>query len=136
MVLREPDLTITQVSENVGKYLDRSVDRVLGQPLSALLGAAEFEKIRGAVATGQWEKVNPLRLEVGGKLVDGIIHRYAGALILELESTAGALRSEPTQHSLRPALIWGGDPRKPVAADPSMRVHPRRSFELWKEEVR
>jgi chemotaxis family two-component system sensor kinase Cph1 len=30
---------------------------------------------------------------------------------------------------------WGGDPRKAVEADPSQRVHPRRSFELWKEEV-
>jgi two-component system, chemotaxis family, sensor kinase Cph1 len=105
MVLREPDLTITQVSENVGEYLDRSVDRVLEQPLSALLSASEFEKIQDAVTNGQWEKVNPLRLEVGGKPVDGIIHRHAGALILELESIAGARRSESTQHSLRPALI-------------------------------
>jgi light-regulated signal transduction histidine kinase (bacteriophytochrome) len=105
MVLREPDLTITQVSENVGEYFDRSVNRVLEQPLSALLGASEFEKIQDAVAHGQWEKVNPLRLEVGSKPVDGIIHRHAGALILELESTEGALRSESTQHSLRPALI-------------------------------
>jgi chemotaxis family two-component system sensor kinase Cph1 len=31
---------------------------------------------------------------------------------------------------------WGGNPRKPVETDGSMRVHPRRSFELWKEEVR
>jgi light-regulated signal transduction histidine kinase (bacteriophytochrome) len=40
----------------------------------------------------------------------------------------------------RPEIVknvnWGGDPRKPVATDRSMRVHPRRSFELWKEEVR
>jgi chemotaxis family two-component system sensor kinase Cph1 len=105
MVLREPDLTITQVSENIGEYLDRSVEQVLEQPLAALLSAPEFEKIREAVTNGQWEKVNPLRLEVGGKLVDGIMHRHAGALILELESTSAAARSESTQHSLRPALI-------------------------------
>ena len=105
MVLREPDLTITQISENVGEYFDRSVDRVLERPLCALLDAAEFAKIRDAVTNGQWEKVNPLRLEVGGKPLDGIIHRHAGALILELESTTAAARSESTQHSLRPALI-------------------------------
>jgi two-component system, chemotaxis family, sensor kinase Cph1 len=105
MVLREPGLTITQVSRNVGEYLDRSADRVLEQPLSSLLGAPEFEKIRDAVTNGQWEKVNPLRLEVGGRLLDGILHRHAGALILELESTAAAARSESTRHSLRPALI-------------------------------
>ena len=105
MVLREPDLTTTQVSENVGEYLDRSVERVLEQPLASLLSAPDFEKIRGAVTNGQWEKVNPLRLEVGGKLLDGIMHRHAGALILELESTSAAARSQSTQHSLRPALI-------------------------------
>jgi chemotaxis family two-component system sensor kinase Cph1 len=105
MVLQEPDLTITQISQNVGEYLDRAIERVLGQPLALLLGTPELQKIRDAIANGQWESVNPLRLQIGGKLLDGIIHRHAGALILELESTGAAVRAEPTQHSLRPALI-------------------------------
>jgi light-regulated signal transduction histidine kinase (bacteriophytochrome) len=33
-------------------------------------------------------------------------------------------------------VFWGGDPREPVQADPHARLHPRRSFEKWKEEVR
>lgn len=34
-------------------------------------------------------------------------------------------------------VSWGGDPRKPVEpAEPGERPHPRRSFEIWKEEVR
>jgi light-regulated signal transduction histidine kinase (bacteriophytochrome) len=40
----------------------------------------------------------------------------------------------------RPEMLqtvdWGGDPRKPVQQDGSMRLHPRRSFALWREEVR
>ena len=40
----------------------------------------------------------------------------------------------------RPEMIqtvtWGGDPRKPVAVDPALRLRPRASFEAWKEEVR
>jgi two-component system, chemotaxis family, sensor kinase Cph1 len=105
MVLREPDLAITQISANVGEYLDRSSERVLGEPLASLLRTPELEKIRDAIANGRWESVNPLRLQIEGKLVDGIIHRHAGALILELESTGADVRSESTQHSLRPALI-------------------------------
>jgi len=39
----------------------------------------------------------------------------------------------------RPEVVqtvnWGGDPRKPVAGA-SQRLHPRRSFEMWKETVR
>jgi chemotaxis family two-component system sensor kinase Cph1 len=40
----------------------------------------------------------------------------------------------------RPELVrtvaWGGDPHKPAEAGPGARLRPRRSFELWKEEVR
>jgi chemotaxis family two-component system sensor kinase Cph1 len=105
MVLREPDLTISQTSVNVPEYLGRSIDQVLEQPLSALLGAAEVATIRDAVAHGQWEKVNPLRLDVRGNPLDGILHRHAEALILELESTSAAARQESVQHFLRPALV-------------------------------
>ena len=105
MVLREPDLTVTQISTNVGEYLDRVIGQVLGQPLAALFDTPELEKIQDAIANGHWENVNPLRLQIGDKLLDGIIHRHAGALILELESTAAAVRSESIQHALRPALI-------------------------------
>jgi two-component system, chemotaxis family, sensor kinase Cph1 len=34
------------------------------------------------------------------------------------------------------AVKWGGDPRKPALGDAHARLHPRRSFEMWKEEVR
>jgi two-component system, chemotaxis family, sensor kinase Cph1 len=40
----------------------------------------------------------------------------------------------------RPEVVqtvnWGGDPRKPTEASPeSGRIHPRKSFELWKQQV-
>ena len=53
-----------------------------------------------------------------------------------------ALPGTPTRRVLwfRPEMPWtvhwGGDPRKPVDTDDRMRIHPRRSFALWKEEVR
>lgn len=31
---------------------------------------------------------------------------------------------------------WGGDPRKPVEPDVTSALHPRRSFALWREQVR
>jgi len=52
-----------------------------------------------------------------------------------------ALPGAPRRRLLwfRPEIIktvnWGGDPTKPVSAD-SQRPRPRRSFALWKEEVR
>jgi light-regulated signal transduction histidine kinase (bacteriophytochrome) len=52
-----------------------------------------------------------------------------------------ALPGTPRRRLLwfRPELVhtvaWGGDPHKPAEVDPNARLHPRRSFELWKEEV-
>jgi len=39
-------------------------------------------------------------------------------------------RPEVTQ-----TVKWGGDPHKPVDIPPDARIHPRRSFETWKETV-
>jgi chemotaxis family two-component system sensor kinase Cph1 len=53
-----------------------------------------------------------------------------------------ALPGAPRRRLLwfRPEIIktvnWGGDPTKPVAADFAERLRPRRSFALWREEVR
>jgi len=53
-----------------------------------------------------------------------------------------ALPGAPPRRLLwfRPEIIktvnWGGDPTKPVAADFAGRVRPRRSFALWREQVR
>jgi signal transduction histidine kinase len=33
-------------------------------------------------------------------------------------------------------VLWGGDPNKPAAAGAHGHLHPRKSFEKWKEEVR
>jgi chemotaxis family two-component system sensor kinase Cph1 len=53
-----------------------------------------------------------------------------------------ALPGTPRRRLLwfRPEIIktvnWGGDPTKPVAADSGERLRPRRSFALWRQEVR
>jgi light-regulated signal transduction histidine kinase (bacteriophytochrome) len=53
-----------------------------------------------------------------------------------------ALPGTPKRQLLwfRPEIIktvnWGGDPSKPVAPDSGERLRPRRSFALWREEVR
>lgn len=53
-----------------------------------------------------------------------------------------ALPGVVTRHVLwfRPELVhtvaWGGNPHEPAVLDEKVRLHPRRSFEQWKEEVR
>ena len=53
-------------------------------------------------------------------------------------SLPGAVRRQFI--GFRPEILqtvdWGGDPRKPLEPDGTARLHPRRSFALWREEVR
>ena len=103
MVLAEPTLTITQVSENVDDHLSVPVAAVLGQPLSTLLDAASTDAVREALVDGRWHDRNPVHIVARGKRFDGIVHRHDGAAVLELEPNAGPPLTTP--HPFRAALI-------------------------------
>lgn len=65
----------------------------------------------------------------------------------KIASTASGIIAVPISQ-LHPSFIiwfraevvrtvrWGGDPRKAVVDDQTMRIHPRKSFETWKEQVK
>ena len=103
MVLAEPSLTITQISENVDDHLSVRVDDVLGQPLSALLDPASTAAVREALVDARWHDLNPIQIVARGKRFDGIVHRHDGAAILELEPNPGPPLGIP--HPFRAALI-------------------------------
>lgn len=92
LVLSEPDLTIVQISSNSAQWFGQSPEALLNQPLSSLLSFRELKLITDCLSK-DFESVNPLRLAIDHlrnhvpetTIFDGIIHRYAGSLILELE---------------------------------------------------
>jgi chemotaxis family two-component system sensor kinase Cph1 len=88
LVLSEPDLTIVQISSNSKRLLGRYPEELLNQPLSCLLNAKQLNAITSCLSK-DFESVNPLKLSIEHQqkaiIFDGIIHRYAGALTLELE---------------------------------------------------
>jgi chemotaxis family two-component system sensor kinase Cph1 len=102
-VLAEPSLTITQVSENIGDHLPFGVKEVLGRPLSEMIDPASLAQVSEALGEERWRDMNPLQIGVGGRQFDGIVHRHAGAAILELEPNPGP----PTaiHHPFRAALL-------------------------------
>ncbi len=65
----------------------------------------------------------------------------------EVAETSSGLLAVPIS-SLHPSFImwfrpevirtvsWGGNPNKPTVNETDMRIHPRKSFEIWKESVR
>ncbi|MGF1512418.1 MAG: ATP-binding protein [Elainellaceae cyanobacterium] len=88
LALREPDLTIVQVSDNVLEMLGRSPESLLGQPLSLLFAEAQIEQIQRCLAE-DFESANPLTFEVQRHadtlIFDGIVHHEGSLVLLELE---------------------------------------------------
>jgi two-component system, chemotaxis family, sensor kinase Cph1 len=103
LALEEPDLLVTQVSQNVETQLGRAVADVLGHPLRAVLDQASAERVRSALAHDRLAALNPLPLTAGGRRFDGIVHRNDWVAVVELEPAAE--RDEDAGQPLRLALM-------------------------------
>lgn len=97
LVLSEPNLTIVQVSSNSTSLLKRSPEELLNHPLSCLLDSKQIQFISGCL-NEDFESVNPLHLSIATPeatlAFDGIIHRSAELLILELEPSRSEQRAD------------------------------------------
>ncbi|MEO0408444.1 MAG: ATP-binding protein [Cyanobacteria bacterium P01_A01_bin.135] len=87
-VLREPDYTITQVSQNTEALLERAPADLLGRPIEILVGGAVVEQIQQCLE-GDFESLNPISVIVSTEAAelafDGIVHRQNDTIIFELE---------------------------------------------------
>ena len=105
LVLDEAALTIEQASENAGDHLGRPLEHVLDQPLSAALGDTPTAQVRAALDGDRWKELNPLAIAACGRRFDGIVHRHAGATILELEPSFPTAPEATVHQPLRQALM-------------------------------
>jgi len=90
LVLKEPELTILQVSQNVKSFLGYAPDRLLNQPLSVLLDPSQLQIVEYHLASASLQSNSPLKLRVNSleKIeFTGTIHRQDDGLILELEKS-------------------------------------------------
>ena len=88
-VLREPDLTVVQVSENVLAFLGLAADQLLECELSVFLSAEQLSRVRFALNSVDPRDNNPVNLVLetknGRRPLDGFVHRHDGFSFLELE---------------------------------------------------
>ncbi|MGF1535080.1 MAG: ATP-binding protein [Elainellaceae cyanobacterium] len=88
-VLKEPDYTIIQVSQNTDELLGRSPEDLLGTPVVDLVGAEVVDEIRHCLS-GDFESLNPIAVTIdapeAGLTFDGIVHRHDNTVIFELET--------------------------------------------------
>jgi chemotaxis family two-component system sensor kinase Cph1 len=90
LVLREPDLTVSQVSANVAELLGAPPEQLLGSPLQKLLAPSSLAPLAEALGSALPQENNPLPIAVGSRMFDGIVHRHQGATLLELEPVGPA----------------------------------------------
>lgn len=90
LVLREPELTIVQVSDNTADHLGKSPAQLLNTSLQELLGIKQTDIISQCLDKN-FEPINPLKIAIdrpeGAAVFDGIVHRSSAGLLLELEPT-------------------------------------------------
>jgi light-regulated signal transduction histidine kinase (bacteriophytochrome) len=86
--LKEPHLEILQVSNNTFNFIGLHPQDLLGKTLQDLLDLEQINHIQKCLLE-DFESVNPLEISIktqnGIVTFDGIIHRFGGNLILELE---------------------------------------------------
>src|ERR1700712_1220270 len=85
LVLSEPELIVLQTSANSAQILGVPSDALLGQSLARWLHDRSRDILTAALRLPRLGTANPLRLELAGRVFDGICHRYLGNTILELE---------------------------------------------------
>lgn len=103
MALQEPQLAVTQVSENSADFIGVPARHALGKSLAKLLESESVERVRSALSHERCEEWNPLKLDAAGGCFNGLLHRHQGATILELEP-AGNGHVPGDHHPLRRAL--------------------------------
>lgn len=85
LALEVQALSLRYASENVAQLVGRPLTELLGRPLAEVLGRGADATLRPALEHGQWERVNPIAIEVAGRLFDAIVHAHAGLIVIELE---------------------------------------------------
>ncbi|WP_414529190.1 ATP-binding protein [Nodularia chucula] len=91
--LKEPDLTILQVSDNTFSLLGLQPHELLKKNLNILLQLDQINLLKDALKQEEIVSFNPIELTIhtaenNPGQFDGILHRSDGLLILELEPTS------------------------------------------------
>jgi chemotaxis family two-component system sensor kinase Cph1 len=105
LVLRLFDLTVVQASDNALLVLGQAAERLLGLPISAVLGSEGQDQLRQLLAQ-QPAECNPLYLMTvpahpeDGSALDVTVHTIEGIVIVEFESSGRSIAAMPDYYSL------------------------------------
>ncbi|MGC3991168.1 MAG: ATP-binding protein [Chthoniobacteraceae bacterium] len=90
LVLAGDDLLVSQATSNTAARLGIACEQLLGQPVEVVIGEEMAAHLRSKIVPQLVEAVPqylpPVIVGAGGQRFEALIHRYQGALILELEA--------------------------------------------------
>src|SRR5262245_29927391 len=89
IVIKEPELTILQVSANTESHFGFAPEELLGQPLALLIGETEVGRLRDQLLSKNLESethyLEAARIGKENKVFELLLHRFQRLLILECE---------------------------------------------------
>ncbi len=86
LAVTEPDLLVALTSTNVGTWFGAAPIAPIGQPLAALIGAANRDAI-DAARQGDWvQRRDDVELWLDGRPLVATLHRTDGWLVIEIEA--------------------------------------------------
>jgi light-regulated signal transduction histidine kinase (bacteriophytochrome) len=96
--------TVAQASANAADWLGTDP---LGRTLDALFGGDGAGAVAGALALDDPRAANPVRLDAGGRTLDGLVHRHRGVAMVEVEDApqASAADARAAGAAFRRALV-------------------------------
>lgn len=90
--LQEDTLKILQVSNNTKEIVGIPPEHLIDRDLSSLLDTSQIQNLRQCLTKEDLRTVNPVKLFVRSAyptlVLDGILHRHKGVLILEVEPSS------------------------------------------------
>jgi light-regulated signal transduction histidine kinase (bacteriophytochrome) len=102
LVLRFADLSILQASENSAQHLGDPPQRLLGQPVATVVGAANAARLRELLDSEPLEGNSlhafTLAARQGGSPLDVCVHTTEGAVVLEFEVASRASNRADSDH--------------------------------------
>jgi light-regulated signal transduction histidine kinase (bacteriophytochrome) len=101
LAVTEPELAVVVASANAPDVFGTGV---IGRPLADLLDPADLDRLRAGLA-GDLAELNPLRVEVAGRVLDLVVHRADGLLVTEWEFLDGAAEAGGAWHRRLPSVL-------------------------------
>lgn len=96
---------VSHASVNVAAVLGRPLEAVLGQPLEKGIGKENAKRVQEALSNEPLDAAPPIPIQTSTGAFEGLVHRHAGATLLELEPARGNAHESAREQRVLQTLL-------------------------------